>query len=58
MAKEAPIDSTPAPDFSEPEATVPAVITFTVRDPNTGELVRSESDFVKPKEKKTDAPRP
>jgi hypothetical protein len=43
---------TPAPEFTEPVATIPVEIVFTVRDPNTGELVSSEAEFKKPEENK------
>ena len=41
---------TPVPEFSEPTATLPVDIVFKVRDPNTGELVSSEAEFIKPEE--------
>lgn len=46
------VDATPAPEFTEPTPSVPVAIQFTIRDPNTGELVSSAADFKTTEEKK------
>ena len=43
---EAPVSITEIPEFSEPQST--RFITQTVRDPNTGRLCYSVSEFVDP----------